>query len=109
MTTNPKELAQALNDKRAAINANKHKLDEVHKLKEEAFHQRQQFSNQIRALIQKIKDLKQKRDSFTSEVKDLKQKRDTTHKELQKTAPALKDKTPTQRPTPQPSHSYSSQ
>ncbi len=112
MTTNPKELAQALNDKRAAINASKQKLDEVHKLKEDAFHQRQQFSNQIRALIQKIKELKQKRDSFTSEVKDLKQKRDTTHKEIQKTAPVKDPKaqtpTPAQRPTPQHSHSYSS-
>ncbi len=108
MTTNPQELAKALSDKRAAINSTKQKLDEVHKLKEEAFTQRQQFSNQIRALIQKIKELKQKRDSFTSEVKDLKQKRDTTHKEIQKTAPELKDaKAHAPSPAPQPSHSSS--
>jgi len=91
MTLNPKELVQALNEKRAEIKELKLKLDEVHKEKEQWFATRQDFSNQIRTNIQKIKDLKQKRDAFTAEVKDLKQKRDTTHKELQKVAPAVKD------------------
>lgn len=111
MTTNPEELAKALSDKRSAVNETKKKLDEVHKLKEDAFSQRQQFSNEIRALIQKIKDLKLKRDAFTSEVRDLKQKRDTTHKEIQKAAPPKDVKgqvsTPAPKPVQQPSYSSS--
>jgi uncharacterized coiled-coil DUF342 family protein len=107
MTTNPEELAKALSDKRNAVNEVKKKLDEVHTLKEAAFSQRQQFSSEIRALIKKIKDLKVKRDGFTSEVRDLKQKRDTTHKEIQKTAPPkdAKAQAPTPKPVQQPTYS----
>ena len=84
MTSQPsfKELSEELNKCKAELSKLKNALNGLNAEKESWFGKKEEFSIKIRESIQKIKEIKAKRDSLTKEVKELKLKRDAINTEL---------------------------
>ena len=77
-----KELVEELNKHRVEVSKLRNALDELEKEKESWFKKKNEFSKSIRESIQKIKNNKINRDSFTHQVRELKLRRDNINKEL---------------------------
>lgn len=83
-TKEKKELFRKLNECRAEINKLKTTLNEIDEQKENWFSKKEKYSDEIGALISKVKENKNKRDSLTKGVKNDKGQREKFNEEIKK-------------------------